>query len=194
MKSVWVLYERTDFNRGNTYDYENYTTSCRTFENFNNAKSAMKNLLRDYATDDQFIFDGEGNIKELIGEIDMYYSDDEDDEEMLEDRANFKYAEALLKKLCLSEISEDDVENIKEFYVTNYMFDAEFKVIDNEITLLMKDDDDGSCNGITPYVHTNMFVMDDENRDYFFYIEDAFKMYSEFTSHLFIDLKKVDIE
>ncbi len=193
MKSVWALYERTDFNRGNDYDYENYSTSCKVFENFDKAKSAMKNLLKGYASDDRFLFDGNGNIKEMLGQTDLYYRGASDDES-IEDRNTFKYTEDLLRKLCMSEITKDDIDGIKSFYVTNYMYDAEIKATDNEITLLMKDDDDGAFNGVLPYIHTNMFVMDDENIDYFFYLEDRFQPRREYYSNLYIDLKKVVVE
>lgn len=177
MKEVWVLYERSDLNRGGEWDYQNYATSGRAFGDFETAKKAMRDLVKRYATENSSMFDGKGNIKEFADE----------------DKDMFEYPCSLLKKLCLGELDKADIENAEEFFVTNYMFAAEISV-DNGFTLLIRGDDDGPFNGVNPYVHTNMFVMDDETKDYFFYLEDMFNMYRDFTSHLFIDLKKVAAE
>ena len=193
MKTVWVLYERSDLDQNSEYDHENYSTSCRVFENFETARTAMQKLLKEYATDDNSLFDGQGNIKNLAGQCEKYYSEEDDDEEMLEDRKKFEFVDYLLNKLCLAEITQDDIDSIEEIYVTNYMYDAEITT-DNGITLLIKPDDDGPFNGVYPYIHTNMFIMDDENKDYFFYVEDSFEMPCNYVSNLYINLKKVEIE
>lgn len=188
MKSVWVLYERSDLDRNSEFDYENYATDCRVFEKFEDAKNAMKKLIRDYATEKNSLFDGNGCFCEFSGEIDEYYDDPEE-----KDAELFRTVEKLLRKLCLDELSEDDIADITELYVNNYMYSAEITTADG-IVLLMKGEDDGPFNGIDPYVHTNIFDMDNEDNNYFFYVEDRFKMYARFISHLYIDLKKVNIE
>lgn len=183
MKELWVLYERSNHDRGGEWDYQNYATNCRAFGDFETAKKAMQDLIKRYATEDNSMFDGEGNIKEFVDQV--YYDDEEKD--------MFEYVGSLLKKLCLGELEKADIENTKGFFVTNYVFAAEI-CVDNGVTLLMRGDDDGPCNGIDPYVHTNMFIMDDETKDYFFYLKDQFNMDSDFISHLIVDLKKVTIE
>ena len=51
--------------------------------------------------------------------------------------------------------------------------------------------DDGPCNGYDPYIATNAFSMDEE-KDYYIYIDDLFG--EDYSSELYIDLKKVEVK
>lgn len=190
MKELWVLYERSDIDRGGEWDYQNYRTSCRVFQDFGVAKKAMKELIKSYALNENSMFDGNGCIKNY--DYESYYSDDFMWPDMKEEKELFASIKELLKKLCTDELQKSELEEITDCFVTNYMYAAEITTTD-EIVLLIRGDDDGPCNGINPYVHTNIFEMDNEKKDYFFYLEDMFTE-DDFASHLFIDLKKVEVE
>lgn len=184
MKDVWVLYERSDLARGGEWDYQNYATACRAFADFDTAKQAMRDTIKRYATEKSSMFDGEGNLNELL---DQYYYDDDE-------RDTFTYVGELLRKLCLNELDDATAKAIKPLFCTTFLFAAEITTDNGEPVLLMRGDDDGPCNGVNPYVHTNLFSMNDDTKDYYFYVEDMFRMDSDFSSHLFLDLKKVSVE
>ena len=51
--------------------------------------------------------------------------------------------------------------------------------------------DDGPFNGFDPYIATNAFSMEEE-KDYFIYIDDL--LGQDYSSELYIDLKKVEVK
>ena len=50
--------------------------------------------------------------------------------------------------------------------------------------------EEASMNGITPYIYTNCFIMDDPDRKYSFHIENGF-VEQDYTSSVFLELEKV---
>ena len=191
MKELWVLTERSDFERGGKYDYQNYRSSVRAFDSFEAAKKAMRMRICEIAAEDTSMFvDGKIPIKpwdECTAEYDLADIINNvlaDPEFTLDPKSKMLFTE----KYGVSTI---DADFDKEGY-TNYMYG--FGLTDEEEPqLICHGHDDGPCNGINPYVYINCFNMNDPDKRYSFHIEDMFEE-KDFMNHLFIDLEKVILE
>ncbi len=205
MKNVWVLTKRADFD-GENYDNGHIAGmkyKMKVFESFESAMAAMRDLIRKYATEKNSIFDGNGRLKNY--DYKSYYKHCGNDEFMKEDLAIFELAERIFSRFCLGTLEKKDIDEIYEMKrkfgmekndmleATTYMYRVAFagKKTPN---LIMTGDDDGPINGIDPYIFINSLDMNDENRDYCFYIVDRFKYKEGISPALFIDLIKTTIE
>ena len=77
----------------------------------------------------------------------------------------------------------DIYENVYEDGMIALNYDGE--------SVLCYGSDDGPCNGYDPYIATNAFSMEEE-KDYYICIDDL--LGQEYSSELYIDLKKVEVK
>ncbi|MBQ1186090.1 MAG: hypothetical protein IIX54_00170 [Clostridia bacterium] len=184
MNSIWVLTAKIHFREGDFIN-DGWESYCRAFSDFNSAKREMRLLIKKYATDENDMFDGNGKIT-----LFQDFADDYGYEHGFEDIQNFLQAFFTNENFPettdnILEISEDD-EDYNDCYIA-------CKCDKNE--LLIHEGEDATMTELEPYIHTNAFMMDDSDKDYFVYISDLFsrEQYG-CPSRIYIDLKKVCIE
>ena len=185
MKEIWVLSVRTSLpNECSTK--ANLKTSFSAFETFPEARKAMRDTVKGFAFSKNTMFDGDGRITALDKYIGYMYEDGED-EECCED---FLTSGILLKiqnafysifngENCLLDIQKNEYED--GMIALNY----------NGESVLCYGVDDGPFNGFDPCIATNAFSMEEE-KDYFIYIDDL--LGQDYSSELYIDLKKVEVK
>ena len=184
MNNIWVLTLKTHLG-GGEFINDGWETSCRAFSDFNTAKKEMRLLLKKYATEENAMFDGNGKIT-LFDEFAESYGYDhgfEDVQSFLQSFfTNENFPESANDVL---QILEDD-----EDYNDCYIF---CKCDENG--LLIHEGEEAIMTELEPYIHTNAFIMDDSEKDYFFYISDLFsrEQYG-CPSRIYIDLQKAEIE
>ena len=191
MKEVWVMYERSDLERekGN-YDWQNYDTQCRVFNDFNTAKKAFLDRIAWYGMQESSLFDGDGTLNNI--DIDDYLDQLSYDDEAEKVQAFFRNVIKAFRQLCRGQ--KIDVKLLDDGNANSWSYDVDvYREADSNPVLSITPQYDGPINCINPYIHTNAFVMNNEDKDYYFYIEDMFKEI-KFVSHLFMDLKKVMVE
>lgn len=184
MREVWVLTERTDFDRGGKYDFQNYENGCWVFYKFEDAVKAMRNRMKTLATSENSMFDGKGHIKEFNAYIDRQPD---------EDVGRMPSVSDLLATLFVDEDTWFESADLPKIDWTNYMFVCKLNTNKNA-ELLIRGDADGPSNDVNPYIHINTFTMNDPKKKYYCHIEDQFDWDQHFTSHLFLDLQRVVIE
>ncbi len=184
MENTWVLSIRTSLpeaceNRGSL------KTSIYTFNSFDEARAALRKVLKKYAFSKNSMFDGKGNmvylqkyIEKLTDYEDLNFSDD------FLTLKKLKTVEKALKNIFQG---DDFVPEIQGGFYTDYIIAYTYE--NGEINL--RGDDDGPCNGYNPFLRTNMFNMLEEN-DYFLYIDDMFGQ-NKASSELYIDLTKAKV-
>ncbi|MBR6603887.1 MAG: hypothetical protein IKK94_07720 [Clostridia bacterium] len=184
MRNTWVLSIKTSLpevcrSRGDL------KTSFFAFESFEEARAALRKVLKKLAYTKNSMFDGKGNIIYFNNYIEnLTYDEDSDyyDDDFLTSK-KLKTAERALKNIFKG---KDAVPKIKDGFYTNYMIAYTYE--NGEINF--RGDDDGPCNGYDPVLRTNMFDMLREN-NYFLYIDDVFGQ-DEATTELYIDLLKAE--
>ena len=181
MKNTWVLSIRTSLPE--VCESHGVQTSIYTFNSFEEARSALRKVLKKYAFSENSMFDGKGNIIYLHKYIaDLAYDDDMDEYGDFLSPKKLKTVERALKNIFNG---NDIVPKIKEGFHTDYMIAYTYG--NGEISF--RGDDDGPCNGYTPVLKTNMFSME-APQHYYMYIDDAFGQNSA-SSELSIDLIRV---
>ena len=192
MKELWVLSERTDFERGGEWDYQNYRSKSYAFASFESAKTAMRKRIVELAKEEGSMFYG--------GTIDIVFDDDDNNgpldlQYLLDGMANDENF-SIPKDKCdylfdTYGISSVDADFEEEGW-TDWLYG--FGIVpSDEPELICHGYDDGPCNGINPYVYINCFVMNNPDKKYSFHIEDGFSD-NVFTSRLYIDLEKVCLD
>ncbi len=180
MKKTWVLSVRTSLpevcDRMSDLDAKIYA-----FDSFDAAKSAARKIMKGLAYSENAMFDGDGNLVQLMNYTDDCWDPSEDGEEWDDALTKEKLitVREAIRKIFMG---VDAVPDIEEGDFTDYMIAYCYK--NGEIRFY--GDDDGPCNGYDPVIRTNMFSMEEE-KDYFLYIDDMFGQ-DEATSELYIDL------
>ncbi len=184
MKELWVLSVRTSL--PNEYCTKaDLKTTFSAFETFEDARKAMRETIKDFAFSKNSMFDGNGRITALNEYMDDMYELDDDDccEDFL--------TREVLSKIQNSFYSIFNGENcVLDIYENEYQ-DGMLALNYNGKSVLCYGADDGPCNGYDPYIATNAFSMEEE-KDYFIYIDDL--LGQDYSSELYIDLKKVEIK
>ena len=181
MKTTWVLSIRTSLPEV-CESHGNLKTSIFAFESFEEARAALRKVIKKYAFSESSMFDGKGNIIYLHKYIeDMPDDDDSDEDDDFLSSKKLKAVERALKNIFKG---KDTVPKIKEGFYTDWMIAYTYE--NGEISFC--GDDDGPCNGYDPVLRTNMFDMVEEN-NYFLYIDDMLGQ-DEATSELYIDLTR----
>ena len=188
MKNIWVLSIKTSL-PDVCIHIGNYLPCFYAYENFEDAKAALREKLREFAFSDNSMFDGNGYMKYFKEYIDDSNNDIFDDEDSFE--------KSVLEKLqsALKSVFEGKQTDISNLPKTN----DEIKEVTDSLYLSMKNQDgtvdlygdyEGPLNDYNPKIKTNMFDMSEE-KDYFLYLNDMFGQYA--SSELYIDLKKVEV-
>lgn len=179
MKNTWVLSVKTSL-PGTCCNAGELKTNIYTFDCFDEARTALRKMLKKYAFSKNSMFDGKGNMVYLHKYIEDLtdYEDSDFDDDFLTSK-KLKAVERSLKNIFKG---KDVVPKIMEGFYTDYMIAYTYE--NGEISFC--GDDDGPCNGYAPVLRTNMFDMHEEN-NYFLYIDDIFGQNEE-TSELYIDL------
>ena len=181
MKNTWVLSIRTSLPEI-CESHGDLHTSIYTFDSFEEARAALRKVLKKYAFSENSMFDGKGNIIYFHKYItDLAYDDDMDEYGDFLSPKKLRAVERALKNIFKG---NDIVPKIKEGFHTDYMIAYTYK--NGEISF--RGDDDGPCNGYAPVLRTNMFDMLEEN-NYFLYIDDMLGQDCA-TSELYIDLTR----
>lgn len=183
MKNTWVLSIRTSL-PDVCESHGDLQTSIYTFDSFEEARTALRKVLKKYAFSENSMFDGKGNIVHLRNYIFDLTCDDVDEEDVdycddYLDPTNLDAMESAINKIFKG---KDVVPKIKEGFYTDHMVAYTYQ--NGEISFC--GDGDGPCNGYTPVLKTNMFSME-APQHYYMYIDDAFGQNSA-SSELYIDL------
>ena len=178
----WAVLLRTTL-PGTTAENRMGKITVRVFDSFAEAKDAFRETMGSYAFRENEMFDGEGHITRL--EKFMMDSIDEDSyhnaEEYAEDYKGVRgVLDALNNMLAGKDVCEEDVPP----YYSNWMVGA--RVEDG--CLKFFGEDDGPCNGYSPYISTNVFTMNAE-KEYHMHIVDL--LGQDWPSEFFLNLLKV---
>lgn len=164
------------------------------FDTFECAKRRLSELLKELAFQENAMFDGNGYLKQFsnyINEMENALKDDdwfkecEPDGIACSDGISLfslkELHEALHRIFCSTSaklpFGEQEYEDL---YLQVYVSDG---------CVHLEGYFEGPCNGIDPYIKTNMFDMSEE-KDYMLYINDRF-CNQEYSSKLYIDMQKI---
>ena len=191
MKEIWVLSVRTSL-PNECVSKDMLGTDFFAFENFSDARNAMRDTIKELAFSKNAMFDGEGKIIHLNDYIndmddvedanDEDFEDDYEEDDFLSKSVMIKIQDAFLK---LFKGEDYDFELAGSDY-TDYMIS-----VNSTFGIEIVGDDDGPYNGYDPYIATNAFSMEEE-KDYYIHIDDL--LGQEYSSELYIDLKKVELK
>ena len=183
MKNTWVLSIKTSLPEVCESAGE-LRTHVFTFENFEDARAALRKALKKYAFSKNSMFDGRGRIVHFLKYFDDPSLIDWDGEEIYYDGDYLDITNLDAMESSIHKIFEgkDIVPKIKEGFYTDYRIAYTYE--NGEVSF--RGDDDGPYNGYTPVLKTNMFSME-APQHYYMYIDDAFGQDSA-SSELYIDL------
>lgn len=183
MNEIWVLSVKTSL-PGTFYNSNDTHTTFFAYDSFEKGRTAVRNMLSEYALHKNSMFDGNGKITQLARYIDiMDEGDDPDNDEYLTKKILSAVQEALK---FVFEGKEVSIEALEEGYYHDWCVYMEYFGLGVAIG---GDDLSNSDDYCLPDINTNMFSMQEE-RDYYMYIVDDFGQ-DEDPSILLIDLKKV---
>ena len=214
MKNTWVLSIRTSL-PDVCESHGDLQTSIYAFDNFEEARTALRKMLKKYAFSENSMFDGKGNIIYFKKEVDEFVEWEEkycnyadlDDEEISDEDYDFED--------CDNE-TVDDCEYEDDYYDDELTAEKLVSINENLLSIFRGEDVfpkilpkgenllfgylyengvlstysgyDGPINGCVPVINTNMFSMK-EAQNYYLYIDDAFGQRSA-SSELYIDLTR----
>jgi hypothetical protein len=185
MKEIWVLSVKTSLPE-ECYSKAELKTTFSAFETFPEARKAMRDTVKGFAFSKNTMFDGDGRIPALDKYIGYMYEDGED-EECCEDFLT----SGILLKIQNAFYSIFNGENVVLDIYENEYGDGMIGLNYNGDSVLCYGVDDGPCNGYDPYIASNAFSMEEE-KDYYIYIDDL--LGQDYSSELYIDLKKVEVK
>lgn len=209
MKNTWVLSIRTSLPEV-CESHGDLQTSIYTFDSFEEARTALRKVLKKYAFSENSMFDGKGNIIYFKKEVDEFveweqkYCNDEEisdedydfedcDDETLDDydyEDDYYDDELTAEKLVIIN------ENLLSIFIGEDVYpeilpkgeNLMFGYLYENGVLSTYSGYDGQINGCDPVINTNMFSMK-EPQNYYLYIDDAFGHRSA-SSELYIDLTR----
>lgn len=177
MKNTWVISIKTSLS-GTCCNARELTTQMYAFNNFEEAKKALRKILKKYAFSENSMFDGDGNIIYFKEYAEKGLEDDEEYSDDFLTRAKLTHIHESIRKIFDGEdFLPDFIESYDDGMIACTYKNEEFHIFGFE---------DGPFNGYDPTVKTNMFSMK-EQKNYYLYIDDAFGQ-DEATSELYIDL------
>lgn len=194
MKKIWVLSVRTSLPE----ICENADTlpTSYAFEQFEDARCALRTKIKELAFSENAMFDGEGNIKKLK-EYDPFISWSTKLPEHIE-MLTYELLEKTqsILRTVFKENEPSLVLEEKEYADEGIVI----KFSADELNIVGHKTSFADMNGYAPIIRTNIFKMDEE-KDYFLYIKDQFgygkdNMYGGYQrfSELYIDLKSTMLE
>ena len=209
MKNTWVLSIRTSLPEI-CESHGELHTSIYTFDSFEEARTALRKVLKKYAFSENSMFDGKGNIIYFKKEVDEFVEWEQkycNDEESSYEDCDFEDCDdASLDDYDYEDDYYDDELTAEKLVSINENLLSIFRGEDVYPELLPKGENlmfgylyengvlstysgyDGQINGCDPVINTNMFSMK-EPQNYYLYIDDAFGHRSA-SSELYIDLTR----
>lgn len=180
MKNTWVLSVKTSLPKS-YYTPLDLKTSISSFDNFEEAREALRNILKKYTFSKNRLFDGKGNLIWLSKEIKdrkayekEYGSDVEYDDDLT--AARLENIRTLLHEaLSGTEVSPK-----------NCNWDSGLMICSCRGGIVkIYGYEDGAC----PVLKTNIFSMKNE-KDYYFYVAEDYVYTDDAPAVLMIDLVK----
>ncbi len=164
MKNNWTLTVKTSLPNV-CVDDADLTTSITSFENFEAARDAMREVIKSLAFSDNAMFDGNGHLKNLALyieealEVEAEYDDAESDDSDWLTSAVLQRLDKYLESAFLGETVKLDFTHNKyeDCYVTA-------KITKNSLN--MRGYGEGPMNGVNPRIRTNIFDMSKEKTIY----------------------------
>lgn len=214
MKTVWVLNVRTSLPEV-LESNRKYKHIREAYESFDAAKARVREILKEFAFSENAMFDGKGYVKyftryiddaaELMEEILKEHEDalaiEFEEDNFADKHLSVGFLNVLHKKLHCIFSGEDTALPFPQKTYDDCKTYLQVDVLNGCIQL--EGAYDGPCNGINPYIKTNMFDMTEE-KDYMLYIDDYFTEYysdhPEWTcnywssAELYIDLNKIQVK
>lgn len=181
MNEIWVVSVRTSLeevceNYGDVYAFDSFDKACEK----------VHSVIKEFAFSENSMFDGEGHISYLKRYIDDLEKFDDAADDFLTKSKLTEFQELLKNIFEGKSTSLDNID--RTFTVMNDGFICANVSADS---LSIYGDCDGPINGYDPDIRTNMFDMNEE-KDYYLYINDL--LGQDYSSELYIDLKKTTIE
>ena len=185
MNNVWVLSVKTSL-PGVCFNSNDTTTTFTAYESFEEARDALRDVLKNYAFSQNAMFDGNGGMTRLGNYVNIMDPDEvnDDDEVLTKDILSAIYEAFKL----VFEGHDIVVESLDEDYYHDGLIYMEYFV---DGVAIGSHNEHGPKNRYLPDVNTNMFSMREE-KDYYLYIVDHFGQ-NEDPAVLFIDLKKTAV-
>ncbi len=148
-------------------------TSFYVFDDFNEARKAMRDKIRSFAFGENAMFDGKGNILMMLDFSEFLYEDYP--AQILTDcfRKAFEG-----KNVSIEGIPDDEDEQSWAFIIKR-----------RGDTVLIEGAGEGPENGYDPFIKTNIFDMSEE-KHYYLYVNDMFDC--DYSSELYMDLKRAE--
>ena len=186
MNDIWVLFVKTTL-PDEGVPSRDLKTSVYAFDGFEKAREAFRRVVKDFAFSENPMFDGDGRIKHLQEYNERMNRDDGDDDF---DGELTYWVLSNIQDALRDAFSGKDLGyyGVPDDTYTDWMIAVD--VEDGAINFF--GDDDGPFNGYDPTIKTNIFNMQEE-KDYYLYIDDLLGQDEGWTSELYIDLKKVNI-
>lgn len=185
MKDIWVLSVKTSL-PDTCYSSADIETAFFALDSFEKGRDTFRKMIHDFAFSKNSMFDGEGNIIYLKKYLDDAWEPDEDDDVVEDFLTKSKLEEIYYSIKAIFEGKDCDVSGFDQKY-----FDGMIAIDFQNGIMSICGEDDGPINGYLPDIATNAFSMKEE-KDYYLYVDDCFGQ-DDFTSELYIDLKKVVI-
>ena len=154
MKKIWTLIIKTSL-PNTAEDVTELVTTVDAFSDFESAKVALRDKLKDFAFNKNSMFDGKGKLTYLNSYINACI-DEEEDEDVVEDiltQSKLNCIQNALEGIFTGKdipLPLEDVECCSDWMIA-------FDVKDGEVKFYGYDD--GPLNGYDPRIKTNMFDM-----------------------------------
>ena len=192
MKEIWVLTIKTSLPE-TCASYDDLKMTVMAFDTYEKARTAFREKLNTLAFSVNSMFNGKGQITELIdhlrnyalSEAEIEISETEDEPKCLSKERFTQLHSALTEAFA----GRDTQVGIPSGHYTDSVY-LSAQVKPNYLHLY--GDFEGPECGITQAIHTNIFTMAEE-KDYFLYIDDYFGQDSN-SSELYMDLTKVSVD
>lgn len=186
---MWVLTVRTSL-PNMSKSKTDLKLTAEVFESFECAKARLRSILKELAFAENAMFDGNGYLKLFSSYI--AFEEESLADEDVDTSETFEYNGITLNFLKTLHKSLHDVfvgTDVRLPFLEQEYDDLFLLVAVSDNTVRMEGCCDGPCNGIDPYIDTNMFDMT-AAKNYHLYIDDYFgeQGEQEYSSELYIDL------
>lgn len=187
MEKIWVLSIRTSLpetcHTGDVLKEETYA-----FDSFEKARLKVRSKLKEYAFQENSMFDGKGNMihmKNYLNEV----VEDPIDADGVDDWFGVPHAKLVLEIFSSIFAGED----VKTVFKQGVYDDCNIEVTFKEDSIAIRGVGCGPINGYNPKANTNLFSMNDE-KNYYIYLDDMFGQWEDASSEFYLDLKQVEIK
>lgn len=187
MKELWILTIRTSLpetcHTGDVLKEEIYA-----FDDFAEARLKVRSNLREYAFQENSMFDGNGNMIHMKNYMNHVietpiYADG------IDEWFGVPQAKSVLEIFSSIFAGED----VKLDFKKGVYDDCNIEVTFNADYIAMRGVGCGPINGYNPKADTNLLSMNEE-KDYYIYLDDMFGQLEDATSEFYLDLRKTTVE